>query len=141
MSLLETLIRETRSDFIIAKSDGTLNAGEMIHIAMRLAVKLQQIRALSGAEKKALLMSTLRKGLQDAGGIQGVSEEAKNAVIDQVLMAASVSIDMAVSVAAGELDLRKPSAWVRCLPICVGYVLNGRDAAVLQSVTAAPQVA
>ena len=141
MSLLETLIRETRSDFIIAKSDGTLDAGEMIHIAMRLAVKLQQIRALSGAEKKALLMSTLRKGLQDAGGIQGVSEEAKNAVIDQVLMAASVSIDMAVSVAAGELDLRKPSSWARCIPVCVGYVLNGRDAAVLQSVTAAPQVA
>ena len=141
MSLLETLIRETRSDFIIAKSDGTLNAGEMIHIAMRLAVKLQQIRALSGAEKKALLMSTLRKGLQDAGGIPGVPEAAKDAVIDQVLMAASVSIDMAVSVAAGELDLRKPSSWARCIPVCVGYVLNGRDAAVLQSVTAAPQVA
>ena len=141
MSLLETLIRETRSDFIIAKSDGTLNAGEMIHIAMRLAVKLQQIRALSGPEKKALLMSTLRKGLQDAGGIPGVPEAAKDAVIDQVLMAASVSIDMAVSVAAGELDLRKPSSWARCIPVCVGYVLNGRDAAVLQSVTAAPQVA
>ena len=141
MSLLETLIRETRSDFIIAKSDGTLNAGEMIHIAMRLAVKLQQIRALSGPEKKALLMSTLRKGLQDAGGIPGVPEAAKDAVIDQALMAASVSIDMAVSVAAGELDLRKPSSWARCIPVCVGYVLNGRDAAVLQSVTAAPQVA
>ena len=141
MSLLETLIRETRSDFIIAKSDGTLNAGEILQIAMRLAVKLQQIRALSGADKKALLMSTLRKGLQDAGGIPGVPEAARDAVIDQALLAASVSIDMAVSVAAGELDLRKPSSWARCIPVCVGYVLNGRDAAVLQSVTAAPQVA
>ena len=81
-------------------------------------------------------MSTLRKGLQDAGGIPGVPEAAKDAVIDQVLIAASVSIDMAVAVAAGKLDLRKPASWAQCIPACVGYVLNGQDMAVLQAATA-----
>jgi hypothetical protein len=71
-SELEDLVKETRAAFIIAKADGVLDAGEVIKIAVDLAQKVQKVANLSGSEKKALLLHTLKKGLDDDGGVDSL---------------------------------------------------------------------
>ena len=66
---LEELVKETRNAFIIAKADGVLDAGEVIQIATILVVKIQKLVGLSGSEKKAMLLLTLKKGLDASGGL------------------------------------------------------------------------
>ena len=42
---------------------------------------------------------------------------------------------MVLSAASGKLDLRKPSNWMQCLPVCMGLaktVMSPKDTAVLQ---------
>ena len=53
---IESLVKDTRHAFIIAKSDGVLDASEVIQIAVDLAQKIQKVAGLSGAEKKSLLL-------------------------------------------------------------------------------------
>jgi hypothetical protein len=137
---LEELVKETRHAFIIAKADGVLDAGEVIQIATDLVVKIQKIGSLSGSEKKSMLLMTLKKGLDASGGLESLpgfadaSKETKQAFEDSLMTAVSVSVDMMLSVAAGKLDLRKPSSWKACLPVCMSAVkaLIPKDQALLQ---------
>lgn len=137
---LEELVKETRHAFIIAKADGVLDAGEVIQIATNLVMKIQKLSALSGSEKKSMLLMTLKKGLDASGGLESLpgftdaSKETKQAFEDSLMTAVSVSVDMMLSVAAGKLDLRKPSSWKACLPVCMSAVkaLIPKDQALLQ---------
>jgi len=128
MSSLELLVKETKSAFMVAKMDGVLDAGEVIQIAGDLAKKIQALVELSGSDKKALLLLALKKGLETAGGIDGLagfenaSAETKAAFQDNLLMGASVAVDLMLSAASGKLDLRKPSSWKACLPVCLSVV-------------------
>jgi hypothetical protein len=140
-SPLEALIKETKASFMIAKSDGVLDASEVIQIAVEVSQKVQKVAGLSGSEKKAMLLMALRKGLETSGGVASLpgfsnaSAETKQAFEDQLINAASVSIDMVLSAASGNLDLRKPSSWMQCLPVCMGLaktVMSPRDTAVLE---------
>lgn len=138
---LEALIKETKASFMIAKSDGVLDLPEVIQIAVEVSQKVQKIAGLSGSEKKAMLLMALRKGLETSGGLdclpgfKDASAETKKAFEDQLINAASVSIDMVLSAASGKLDLRKPSSWMQCLPVCMGLaktVMSPKEAAVLE---------
>ena len=140
---LELLVKETRHAFIVAKADGVLDAGEVIQIAVELAQKIQKVGALSGSEKKAMLLMALKKGLEAAGGLDslpgfaGASKETKQAFEDSLMMAASTAIDMLISAASGKLDLRKPSSWKALLPMCCSAVqaLIPKDQALLKEAT------
>ena len=121
MSQLEDIIKETRASFIIAKSDGVLDSSEVIQIAVELAQKISKLANLSGSEKKSILLHSLKKGLIDSGGLDGLaiyaglSAEVKAGFEDQLLAAASASVDLVLAAASGKLDIRKPSSW---LPSC-----------------------
>jgi hypothetical protein len=125
---LEELVKETRHAFIIAKADGVLDAGEVIQIATALVMKIQKLVGLSGSEKKAMLLLTLKKGLDASGGLDSLpgfantSEETKKVFEDSLMSAVSVSVDMLLSAAAWKLDLRKPASWAACLPVCLSAV-------------------
>jgi hypothetical protein len=121
-SPLEALVTETRHAFVIAKSDGKLDAGEVVQIALGVAQKVRGLTALSGPEKKAVVLLTLKKGLEAAGGVPefaNATEDVKAAAEAQLLGAAAAAIDVAVAAATGKLDLRKPAAWKACLPACL----------------------
>jgi hypothetical protein len=128
LSSLELLVKETKTAFMIAKIDGVLDAGEVIQIAGDLAKKIQALADLSGSDKKALLLLALKKGLETSGGIDGIvgfenaSAETKAAFQENLLMGASVAVDLMLSAASGKLDLRKPSSWKACLPVCLSVV-------------------
>ena len=128
MSQLEDLVKETRAAFIIAKSDGVLDSGEVIQIAVQLAQKINKLSNLSGSEKKSILLLALKKGLDNAGGLDSltafvnVTPEVKAAFETQLLSSASVSIDLILSAASGTLDLKKPSSWLKFLPSCFNVV-------------------
>jgi len=140
---LEELVKETRHAFIIAKADGVLDAGEVIQIATMLVVKVQRLVGLSGSEKKAMLLLTLKKGLEASGGLDSLpgfanaSEETKKVFEDSLMSAVSVSVDMLLSAAAGKLDLKKPANWLACLPACLSAVkaLVPKDHAYLMEAT------
>ena len=140
---LEELVKETRHAFIIAKADGVLDAGEVIQIATMLVVKFQRLVGLSGSEKKAMLLLTLKKGLEASGGLDSLpgfanaSEETKKVFEDSLMSAVSVSVDMLLSAAAGKLDLKKPANWLACLPACLSAVkaLVPKDHAYLMEAT------
>jgi hypothetical protein len=122
---IETLVKETRAAFIIAKADGQLDAGEVIQIAIELSQKVQKLANLSGSEKKALLLLSLKRGLETSGGLDSLpgfetaSAETKRAFEDELLKAASATIDAVFAAVSGKLDLRKPSSWAFCLPACL----------------------
>jgi hypothetical protein len=125
---LELIVKETKAAFIIAKSDGKLDASEVIQIAVDLAKKIQTLGNLSGSEKKALLLLTLKKSLDASGGLDTLASfanatpEVKAAFEDQLLTAASTTIDVVFAAAAGKIDLRKPTSWKFCLPMCLSTV-------------------
>jgi hypothetical protein len=129
---LEEIVKETRHQFIIAKADGVLETGEVVQIAICVARKLQKLAGLSGAEKKALALLALKKGLDAAGGVASLpglkeaSSEMQALFEKQLLAAAGAALDVAVAIAAGKIDLRKPGGLVAaaraCLPGCVAAV-------------------
>ena len=139
---LEVLVKETRHAFIIAKADGVLDAGEVIQIAADLAQKVQKIAGLAGSEKKAMLLLTLKKGLEDSGGLDslvgfvGASKEAKQVFEDSLMLAASSAVDLVLAAASGKLDLQKsPLEMLKaCLPVCMSAVkvLLPKDQVLLQ---------
>jgi hypothetical protein len=113
---LELLVLETHTAISSLAKDGALGAGEVIQIAVALSQKLQKLTDISGSEKKAFLMSTMKNGLEDS------IHDPSPGFIDALLSATSVSIDIILSAASGKLDLRKPSSWTQCIPICIGFL-------------------
>lgn len=127
-SPIELLVKETKAAFVIAKSDGNLDASEVIQIAVALSQKVQKLASLSGNEKKSLLLLTLKKGLDTSGGVgvlpgfADASAEVKAAFEESLLNAASAAIDAIILAASGKLDLKKPANWLACLPACLSAV-------------------
>jgi len=126
MSQLDDLVKETRAAFIIAKADGVLDAGEVIQIAGELAQKIHRLGGLSGAEKKSLLLHTLKRGLDDDGGVDnlagmlGASDAVKEAFKTHLLQAAGAATDLMLDVAKGKLNFA--ANWRAWLPSCLGFV-------------------
>jgi hypothetical protein len=127
-SPIESLVKETCAAFIIAKADGQLDAGEIIRIAIDLSQKIQKLANLSGSEKKALLLLSLKRGLEMSGGLdslpafKGASSETKRAFEEEMLRAASATIDAVFAAVSGKLDLKNPRSWAFCLPACLSIV-------------------
>jgi len=123
VSDLERIVKEARDVFIVAKADGTLDAAEIIQIGLTVAKGVQKIASLSGAEKKAVVLLALKKGLDAAGGlpvIGGATPEVMANVEKQLFAAAEAAVDVAIAVANGKFDLRKPASWKTvCLPLCL----------------------
>lgn len=141
MSALEAIIKETKALFIIAVEDGVLDANEVMKIAVQVSQKLQALPALSGSDKKATLLYVLKKALDiscaldSLPGLKGASQEIKQSFENQLLNAASATIDIFVAASQGKLNLKNPSTFLTCLPFClkaVEAVLDPKDAAVLQ---------
>ena len=137
---IESLVKDTRHAFIIAKSDGVLDASEVIQIAVELAQKIQKVAGLSGAEKKSLLLLSLKRGLDASGGVDslpgfvGASDEIKKAFENQLLTAASTTVDVMISAATGKLDFKKIPVRQICLPLCttVAKVVLPKDQKLIQ---------
>jgi len=140
VSFLETLVKETKCSFIIAKFDGTLDACEIIKIAVEVAQKIQKFAGLSGPENKAMLLHALTKGLETSGGLdtlpqfKDATQEMKQAFEDQIIKIASTCIDVALSASSGKLNFIKPSCWMNC--VCP-KVLSAKDSAILAEATKA----
>ena len=138
-SPIESLVKQTRAAFIIAKADGQLDAGEVIQIAIELSQKIQKLANLSGPEKKSLLLLSLKRGLETSGGLDSLpafehaSAEVKKTFEDEILNAASATIDAIFAAVSGKLDLRKPRSWAFCLPAClsIAKVVLPKDQAIL----------
>ena len=127
---LDEIVKYAQGAFIQAKSDGVLEAGEVVQIAVGVAGRLQALGdQLRGSEKKSVVMYCLKKGMDAAGGIgelpglKGASAETRKAVEDQLLAAAGAAIDMAVAVAQGKLDLKKGGVKA-CFPLCFPFCLS-----------------
>jgi hypothetical protein len=122
---LEELVKETRHAFIIAKSDGELDASEVIQIAVDLSQKIQKVEGLSGEEKKSLLLLSLKRGLDAAGGVDSLpgfanaSEEIKKAFENQLITAASSAVDVMIAAANGKIEFKKLADKKSCIPTCV----------------------
>jgi hypothetical protein len=136
MSQLDDLVKETRAAFIIAKADGVLDAGEVIQLAATLAQKIHKLAGLSGAEKKSLLLHTLKRGLDDDGGVDnlagmvGASTEVKEAFKTHLLQAAGAATDLMLDAAQGKLNFAALRDWRSWLPSCIGFaqtVLAAKD--------------
>lgn len=127
---LEELVKETRHAFIIAKSDGELDASEVIQIAVDLSQKIQKVEGLSGGEKKSMLLLSLKRGLDAAGGVDslpgftGASEEVKKAFENQLINAASSAVDVMIAAATGKIDFKKLPTQKNCLPMCLNVAKN-----------------
>jgi hypothetical protein len=122
---LEDIIKGACDAFTTAKADGVLEAGEVVQIAVDVARKLQRLAGLSGSEKKAVVLLTLKKGLDAAGGVASLpglkeaSLEMQEGFECQLLAAAGAALDIAFAAAAGKIDLQKPASWKACLPACL----------------------
>lgn len=116
MSQLDSIVKETRAAFIIAKADGVLDAAEVIQIAHGLAMKLYGLGGLDINEKKSLLLYTLKKGLDDDGGVDslagmlGASTEFKEAFKSHLINAASTSADLMLDIY--QKTIARATSWI-----------------------------
>jgi hypothetical protein len=133
---LVDIVTETRDAFLKAKSDGKLEAGEVVQIGVGVAQKLRGLSQISGGDKKSVALYCLREGLKAAGGVKELpglkeaGEAAQKVLEEQLLSAASAAIDVAVAVARGTLDWTTVEAAKGCLPFC-GWAVKSVAAAVL----------
>lgn len=122
-SPLELIVREAKVEFTIAKHDGVLEVSEIINIALLVAKKVYALTNLSEAEKDAMVVLALKKGLAVAGGLDGlpafsaIPASAREAVEDQLLKA-GLSAVQAMRAAAPALFAPLKKALRGCLPYC-----------------------
>ena len=136
MNVIETIVRDAKVDFIIAKHDGVLEAVEIVHIALKTAKKVFALANLSEDEKDALVVLCLKKGLAAAGNLSGLPAfdslpaSALRAVEDQLLKAA-VGAAQAMRKAVPALFAPVLRS---CLPYCsaVASVLDEKEAAIVR---------
>ena len=138
MSPIETIIRDAKVDFLIAKHDGVLEASEVVHIALSVAKKVFALANLSEDEKDALVLLCLKKGLAAADGMADLPAlaalpPAALAAVEQQFLKAGVSAARAMRAAAPALFAPVKKALLGCLPYCslVTSVLDPKDAAVV----------
>jgi hypothetical protein len=140
---LETIVKEAQDAFIAAKSDGKLEVGEVIQIALQVAQKLQrygEAAALAGSEKAALVRLTLQKGLRAAGGLPvlaGATPEMVASVEAQLLSAAGAAVDAAIAAAHGKFGAFQAAATLHPLLSCLCSGVAAVKAALPPSLVAA----
>jgi hypothetical protein len=153
VSALEALVDEVKRGITAAKSDGKLEGAEVVQIAGDTAKKVFLLGVGTIAEKKALILHALQKGLAAAGGLQGLADlEASGpagiaAAEKQVLAAALASVDSLMKVAP---QLFEPfrgcvsglkAHLLKLLPFCsqaatMVSALNPKDAKLIQEALA-----
>ena len=128
---LDEIVKYAQGAFVHAKSDGVLEAGEVVQIAVGVAGKLSTLGQLSGSEKKSVVLYCLKRGMDAAGGVgelpgmKDASAEMRKAMEDQLIAAAGAAIDMAVAAARGQIDLKKHGV-KSCLPLCLSVAAVAR---------------
>jgi len=137
MSAIETIIRDTNTEFSNAKRDGKLEASEVIHIALSVSKKVFVLANLSDTEKDAMVYMSLKKGLTAAGGLAGLPAFAALPapaleVVEEQLIKAGLTATHVVRIA----PVKK--IFLECLPYCsqIATVLDPKDTAVVQEALA-----
>ena len=127
-------------------ADGHLDFGDVLKIAVGVAAKVNDVREMSGAEKKAFVLKAVEAGLREVFPGE-LFEQAESKFVRSIL---PVVLDIAVSSARGAFALQKPlevaASWFSlCCPVlkaaqkpCLTSVAV--PAAVAAAVAAAPAV-
>jgi hypothetical protein len=95
---LETIVRDAKIAFLIAKQDGVLEASEIVHIALEVARKVRALESLSEEEKDAMVLLALKKGLAAAEGLRSlpafaaIPAGALDAIENQMLQAGLAAV-------------------------------------------------
>jgi hypothetical protein len=61
-------------------------------------------------------------GLDSLPAFKDANSETKRAFEEEMLRAASATIDAVFAAVSGKLDLRNPRSWAFCLPACLSIV-------------------
>jgi hypothetical protein len=140
---LETIVRDAKVAFLIAKHDGVLEASEIIQIALEVAQKVYALGSLSEEEKDAMVLLALKKGLAAAEGLcslpafAAIPAGALDALENQMLHAGLTAVK-ALRGAAPRLFAPVKDALRACAPyfsLCASAatsVLPPKDAKMVQ---------
>lgn len=143
LSAIEKIVQEAKDAFIEAKADGKLEAAEVVQIASSVSQKIHRLQSLSSADKRALTVLCLKKGLAAAGGLQGLAalaesgpaglEAAEKQVLDAAMAAVGGLMAAAPRLFASATRWGVPPALLACLPFCSEAlaVLEPKDAALI----------
>ena len=125
---IQQAIADAKVAFIAAKSDGKLQAEEVVQIALLVGKKIYTIFGASLAEKEALVLLCLKKGLAAAGGMQGLDDPAAE---KQVLAAALKTVKLMKEYVPQLFAL--PKGFFSCCSglAAAGAALLPKDAAVI----------
>jgi hypothetical protein len=107
---VEVLVNEASA----ALADGKLSIGEIVHLGGILAGKVNQISQLSGPEKKTLVVAVVDLALQELLKKVGVDSAKVESAAQSAKEVLPAVLDVAVDVARGRLDLRKPAVQTLC---------------------------
>jgi hypothetical protein len=131
----EALLKEVCDAFVDAKKDGKIDAGDMIRVGLLAAGKVGVLKNLSAAEKKAVVLELLEKGLKSLGPKPlGLDEAISVEVEKQLMTAAGAAIDMALMT----LKARSMFSYQLC---CAGPANVDVGAFAVPAVPAVPVVA
>lgn len=102
-------------------ADGRLDSGDVLKIAVGVAVKVNAVHGMSGVEKKEFVLKAVEAGLREVfPGEQYEKSESK--FVRSVLPAV---LDIAVSSARGAFALQKPLKQVAsCLSFCLPLLMQ-----------------
>jgi hypothetical protein len=121
LSPLQTILKETEEAFVAAKADGKLEATEVVQIALQISKKIHLLSGLSLADKKALILLALKKGMVSAQGLHGMAElvgsgpDGVAAAERQILNGAMAAVDGLMS-HVPQLFAPVKNALLACLP-------------------------
>ena len=121
LSPLQTILKETEEAFVAAKADGKLEATEVVQIALQISKKIHLLSGLSLADKKALILLALKKGMVSAQGLHGMAElvgsgpDGMAAAERQILNGAMAAVDGLMS-HVPQLFAPVKNALLACLP-------------------------
>ena len=110
----ESLLKVVSDAFVDAKKDEKIDAGDMIRVGLLAAGKVGVLKNLTVAEKKAVVLQLLEKGLKSLGPKPLGLDETISAEVEKQLMTAAGA---AVDVALASLKARSLFSYQLC---CVG---------------------
>ena len=102
-------------------ADGRLDSGDVLKIAVGVAVKVNDVRGMTGVEKKEFVLKAVEAGLREVfPGEQ--YEQAESKFVRSVLPAV---LDIAVNSARGAFALQKPLTQVAsCFSFCLPLLMQ-----------------
>jgi hypothetical protein len=122
-SVLETIIRDAKVAFVVAKHDGQLEAAEVVQIAVQISQKVYALAGLSLVEKEAMVLLCMKKGLSAAGGLHGLAQLAQSgpeglAAVEAQILNAGIAAANALRAAVPQLFAPVENGLLACLPFC-----------------------